>query len=1190
MLMTGRYLIQKTLSIFAVSLILLVLPMPQRAVAQTFHQIQISSNADDGYYNSQDGSGWHSTPQYGPGADLVGSASGLATAWVIGDRFPSTGINSGDTIQSAYLQLFSSDGDASSVTCASAPCPSTTSSFRVYGVAQDDGPSFSGAAGNTPLDVPYTAAYTDYTTTGPGDVQGSCGGRNNGQNTCTHIIDVTAIVREITSRPGWTSASAIRFVFLSTTASGSSIFAGFEDSSANAEEAATLVVNPPLPTVVSSGAWGTSAAGTYPLTYQTGPFVYSGASTLLLFLGDYFTFDSLTVDQPAVTDSCGNTWNILGGPADYVAYFYDMRSTVYYVQNPVACSAGDTITVTTDNQEPIFLHFLAMVGSNTSQAPVVSSITNPGSPGLYTTTATTGPVMLSSSGLLVSWAFGDSDAPHTFTPQTGFITDPNSTPNYLTAVYENVASGTYTNQFSISPSDGWQAVLIGMPAPGGSGSAPPSITSASTASGTVGTSFSYQITATNSPTSYGAPGLPTGLTVNTSSGLISGTPTQSGTFSVTLSAVNGTGTGTAILTLTVTGQTTPSISWSTPAALTYGTALSSTQLDASTSISGTFVYTPAAGTVLSAGTQTLSVTFTPDDTTDYTTATQTVQLVVNQASPTITWPKPSAITYGMALSTTQLSAATSVAGTLAYTPSAGTVLSAGTQTLSVTFSPTDTIDYTTATQTVQLVVNQASPTITWSKPSAITYGTALSTTQLSATASVPGTLAFTPSVGTVLSAGTQTLSVTLTPTDTTDYTTATQTVQLVVNQAAPLITWAAPAPIAYPTALSATQLNATASVPGAFAYNPGTGTVLNTGTQTLSVTFTPTDTTDYSTATQTVQLVVNKAGTPMVTWSTPAAIAYGTALSATQLDATATLPGAFSYNPVAGVVLNAGTQTLSVTFTPSDAAYSAVTQTVQLVVNQASQVISFTLPSSVSSGPITLSATGGPSGNPVTFSVVSGPGTISGNSLAFTATGVVTVAADQAGNSNYLAAPEVTQSVTVTGTSSGASNFTLSISGASSANISQGSTASYQLVASPVDGSYPGTITFSTSGLPAGATATFNPASIPVGGGQQTVTATVQTTQSAATKSVPSVGRRLVPVSLALLLPLLGLRGMRRRYIDRFVLLIVLIGAGAAATTLSGCGGDLTVAEQQSQNYTVTITASGGGLQHSVDVTLTVLQ
>ena len=81
--------------------------------------------------------------------------------------------------------------------------------------------------------------------------------------------------------------------------------------------------------------------------------------------------------------------------------------------------------------------------------------------------------------------------------------------------------------------------------------ATPVITSATTASGTVGKTFSYQIAATNTPTSYGAAGLPTGLTLNTATGLISGTPTASGTYPVTLSATNSSGTGNATLSLTI---------------------------------------------------------------------------------------------------------------------------------------------------------------------------------------------------------------------------------------------------------------------------------------------------------------------------------------------------------------------------------------------------------------------------------------------------------------------------------------------------------------------------------------------------------------------------------------------------------------------------------------------------------------
>ncbi len=359
--------------------------------------------------------------------------------------------------------------------------------------------------------------------------------------------------------------------------------------------------------------------------------------------------------------------------------------------------------------------------------------------------------------------------------------------------------------------------------------------------------------------------LSNGMATTQVSGLTAGSHQVSAAYTST----NGYASATTTATTLVVAQATPAITWTTPAAITYGTALSSTQLDATSTIGGNFVYTPAPGAVLGAGSQTLSVTFTPSDATDYTTATQTVQLQVNQATPAITWATPAAITYGTALSSTQLDATTTIGGNFVYTPAAGTVLGAGSQTLSVTFTPTDGTDYTTATQTVQLQVNQATPVVTWATPAAITYSTALSSTQLDATTTIGGNFVYTPMAGTVLGAGTHTLSVTLTPTDTTDYTTTTQTVQLMVNRATPAITWATPAAITYGTALSSTQLDAAATIGGHFVYTPAAGTVLGAGTQTLSVNFTPTDTTDYTTAIQTVQLTVNKASSSATLSASP---------------------------------------------------------------------------------------------------------------------------------------------------------------------------------------------------------------------------------------------------------------------------------------------------------------------------------
>ena len=80
---------------------------------------------------------------------------------------------------------------------------------------------------------------------------------------------------------------------------------------------------------------------------------------------------------------------------------------------------------------------------------------------------------------------------------------------------------------------------------------PPTITSALTASGTEGVAFNYSIAAGNAPTSFNTNGSAIGLVINSLTGLISGTPTVSGTFALGISASNIAGTGTATLTLSL---------------------------------------------------------------------------------------------------------------------------------------------------------------------------------------------------------------------------------------------------------------------------------------------------------------------------------------------------------------------------------------------------------------------------------------------------------------------------------------------------------------------------------------------------------------------------------------------------------------------------------------------------------------
>lgn len=84
--------------------------------------------------------------------------------------------------------------------------------------------------------------------------------------------------------------------------------------------------------------------------------------------------------------------------------------------------------------------------------------------------------------------------------------------------------------------------------------ATPIISSATTSNGTIGTAYSHQITATGSPTQYSITSLPTGLTLNAKTGLISGTPLTDGSFVAKISATNAGGTGTQMLTIFIASK------------------------------------------------------------------------------------------------------------------------------------------------------------------------------------------------------------------------------------------------------------------------------------------------------------------------------------------------------------------------------------------------------------------------------------------------------------------------------------------------------------------------------------------------------------------------------------------------------------------------------------------------------------
>jgi Flp pilus assembly CpaE family ATPase len=383
----------------------------------------------------------------------------------------------------------------------------------------------------------------------------------------------------------------------------------------------------------------------------------------------------------------------------------------------------------------------------------------------------------------------------------------------------------------------------------------------------------------------------------------------------------------------VVSKGTPAINWLEPAAIASGTALGAAQLNATSSVPGAFVYSPASGEILPSGSHTLSVTFTPSNTANYATAQATVTIAVMKTTPVITWNAPDPIQCGQPLSEAQLNATCTVTGSFTYSPAAGEMLSSGMHNLSVTFTPSDPLSCTSAQASVTIMVMKATPVIAWRSPEPMPYGTPLSAEQLNAAASIPGSFVYTPYEGATLSVGEHTPSVIFTPVDSSDYTPAQAAIKLVVVKATPAITWNAPSPLAAGTPLSDVQLNASAPIPGKFAYTPSRGETLAAGTQTLSVTFTPADTHNYTPAQASVQIEVYEPARTNIVWGTRTMIAYGTPLSDAELNASVSAAGTLDYSPSVGNVLPPGSHTLTVTFTPSDPQKdSPATATAEVVV------------------------------------------------------------------------------------------------------------------------------------------------------------------------------------------------------------------------------------------------------------------
>ncbi len=260
--------------------------------------------------------------------------------------------------------------------------------------------------------------------------------------------------------------------------------------------------------------------------------------------------------QPSISDSAGNTY-FLATTGNNTACQQGLA--IFYAPN--IKGGADKVTLGLNvSASYLRLNIQEYAGVATANAVEVTA-QNIDTAGTSAANGVTSRSVVTTAGgdLIFGAVIGDSGNNTTVTAGTKFTRrvvahngadDPLASEDLIQST-----AGSAAATFTFSMAGSYQAQMVAFKKATGASPgtpAPPVITSATSATAAAETAFRYQTTATNSPQSFSAIGLPAGLSINSGTGLISGTPTATGTASVSLAATNASGTGTATLALTVT--------------------------------------------------------------------------------------------------------------------------------------------------------------------------------------------------------------------------------------------------------------------------------------------------------------------------------------------------------------------------------------------------------------------------------------------------------------------------------------------------------------------------------------------------------------------------------------------------------------------------------------------------------------
>jgi uncharacterized repeat protein (TIGR03803 family) len=445
--------------------------------------------------------------------------------------------------------------------------------------------------------------------------------------------------------------------------------------------------------------------------------VFAGASSATSSLLTPFSFTPKASFGFTGTGAQGNIKKAISKfDAGTAATYWELSGTL--PQLLTFNSATGTI-IGTPIQAGIFTIYLTAVINNVSSSPQAVTLDFDEPPVLNCPTTASGTAGSTFTYQITAAAGNPSNFGMTGLPFPGWLSV-DTTSGLISGTPP--ASGTFTFSPTASNNSGTstQQVTLRVTAVPGA----PTITSASAASGTAGTPFTYQITAQNSPTSFTALTLPPGLTFNSATGLISGTPTTFGTFSVPIGATNNVSSSAAILTITIAPLQTPVITGNLSVLTAPGSPFSY-QVSATGVVSSYAASNLPSGLTINSLTGLISGTPTVSGTFDATIAAEnltgeslaTLDLLVANTSATVSLGNLAATYNGSPISATATTSPPGLNVTFTYNSSATPPTAAGSYTVVATIND----PFYQGTTTSTLVIAPAPITVAL-KGGTSTYG------------------------------------------------------------------------------------------------------------------------------------------------------------------------------------------------------------------------------------------------------------------------------------------------------------------------------------------------------------------------------------------------------------------------------------------------------------------------------------